>query len=94
MTRFTVDTDEIERVAASLEAMLALSQRLLAEVDALAATVSTQWSGQANSRFLALHAEWADGARLMTTGITTIHHATTTAHTNYRTATDTTHDLW
>jgi len=83
MTRFMVDTDELDRATASLASMAALCERLLTEVDALAAAASADWTGEANAQFLALKAEWAQGAQLMSQGIATIHQATTASHANY-----------
>jgi hypothetical protein len=48
MTRFKVDTDELERVSARLAAMATLCDSLLTEVEALAASASAQWSGEAD----------------------------------------------
>ncbi len=83
MTRFQVDTDELDRAVAAFAAMAALSEKLLTEVDALAAAASAEWSGEANSQFTALKAEWAQGAKLMSEGIQTIHQAATASHGNY-----------
>ena len=94
MTRFTVDTDELDRSAASLAALAALCERLLTEVDALAATVSADWTGEANEQFLALKAEWAEGARLMSDGIQVIHTAATTSNANYRAVADAARRIW
>ncbi len=84
MTRFQVDTDELDRAVAAFAAMAALSEKLLTEVDALAAAASAEWSGAANEQFVALKAEWAQGATLMSEGIKTIHGATTAANANYQ----------
>ena len=94
MTRFKIDTDELDRTVTALAAMAALSEKLLTEVDALAASVSAEWSGEANAQFLALKAEWAQGAGLMSAGIQTIHLAATTSHTNYQAAADAARRVW
>jgi WXG100 family type VII secretion target len=94
MTRFQVDTDELDRSAASLAAMAALCERLLTEVDALAATVSADWTGEANEQFLALKAEWADGAKLMSEGIQVIHTAATASNANYLAIADAARRIW
>jgi WXG100 family type VII secretion target len=94
MTRFKVDTDELERVSARLAAKAALCDTLLTEVEALAATASAQWSGEANDQFLALKAEWAAGARQMAEGIQTIHAATTASTANYHAITDAAKRIW
>ncbi|MDP9026970.1 MAG: WXG100 family type VII secretion target [Actinomycetota bacterium] len=94
MTKFQIDTDELDRTAVALAAMAALSERLLTEVDSLAASVSTEWSGEANEQFLALKAEWAQGAKLMSDGIHTIHRAATTSHTNYQAVADAARRVW
>jgi WXG100 family type VII secretion target len=94
MTRFTVDTDELDRTTASLAALAALCERLLTDVDALAATVSADWTGEANAQFLALKSEWAQGARLMSDGIQVIHRATTTSNANYQAITDAAGRMW
>jgi WXG100 family type VII secretion target len=94
MTRFRVDTDELDRAAAALASMAALSEKLLTEVEALAQTVSADWTGEAREGFLALKAEWADGAQLMAEGIRTIHQATATSHANYRAGADAARRIW
>ncbi len=83
MTTFRIDTDELDRAVVALAAMAALSEKLLSEVDSLAAIASAEWSGEANEQFLALKAEWAQGAQLMSEGIQTIHRAATVSHSNY-----------
>ncbi len=94
MTRFRVDTDELDRAVAVFAAMAALSERLLTEVDSLAAAASAEWSGEANDQFLALKAEWAQGARLMSEGIQTIHRAATASNGNYQTISAAAGRLW
>jgi WXG100 family type VII secretion target len=94
VTRFTVDTDELDSTVTSLAAMATLAERLLTEVDALAAAASTDWSGEANEQFLALKAEWAQGAQLMSDGIQVIHQATTTSHANYQAVADAARRVW
>ena len=94
MTRFQVDTDELDRAVAAIAAMAALSEKLLTEVDALAAGVSAEWSGEANAQFGALKAEWAEGAKLMSDGIQTIHRAATMSNGNYLTVAAAAARLW
>jgi WXG100 family type VII secretion target len=94
MTRFRVDTDELDRAVAAFAAMAALSEKLLTEVDSLAAAASAEWSGEANAQFLALKAEWAQGARLMSEGIQTIHGAATASNQNYLTISAAAARLW
>lgn len=94
MTRFQVDTEELERAIARLAAMGELCERLLTEVDALAGGVSADWSGEANRQFSALKTEWAQGARMMSEGIAAIHRAATTAHANYSEATAAAQRVW
>lgn len=94
MTRFTVDTDDLDSAVSSLAAMAVLAEKLLTEVDALAAAASAAWSGDANEQFLARKAEWADGARLMSEGIQVIHQAATTSHANYAAVADAARRVW
>lgn len=94
MTRFQVDTDELDRALAAIAAMAALSEKLLTEIDALAAGVSAEWSGEANAQFGALKAEWAEGAKLMSEGIQTIHRAATMSNENYLTVAAAAARLW
>lgn len=94
MTRFAVDTDELESAAGSLAAMAALCERLLSDVDALAATVSADWTGEANQQFLALQTEWAEGAQLMSAGIQVIHQAAAVSHANYQAGVDAASRIW
>ncbi len=86
MTRFQVETDDLDQAIDALASMAALCGRLLAEIDAVAATVSADWSGEANSQFEALKTEWAAGAQLMNQGIQTIHTASSTSNANYQAA--------
>ncbi len=72
MTRFHIDTDDLGATVTALESMAALCDRLLADVDALAADASAEWTGEANEQFLALKAEWAEGARQMSQGVQVI----------------------
>ncbi|MEO7122487.1 MAG: WXG100 family type VII secretion target [Lacisediminihabitans sp.] len=83
MTRFQVETDEVDSVVSALASMSALCDEVLSAVDSLAAAASVGWSGEANAQFLALKAEWADGARQMAEGIRVIHTATSVSNTNY-----------
>ncbi|MEO6116199.1 MAG: WXG100 family type VII secretion target [Pseudolysinimonas sp.] len=94
MTRFQIDTDHLEHAVASLAAMATLCEKLLTEVDSLAASASAEWSGEANEQFLALKAEWAAGAQLMSQGIQVIHQAATTSHTNYQASADAARRIW
>jgi len=94
MTHFKVDTDELERLSARLAAMATLCDTLLTEVDALAASASATWSGEANDQFLALKTEWAAGARQMAEGIQAVHAATTTSTANYHAVTDAAKRIW
>lgn len=94
MTRFRVETDQIDSTIVSLAAMATLCEKLLTEVDAIAATVSAEWSGEANAEFLALKAEWVQGAHLMSEGIQVIHRAASVSNDNYQAAADATRRVW
>lgn len=83
MTRFHINTDDLEVTVAALSSMATLCERLLAEVDSLAVSASAEWTGEANEQFLALKAAWADGARVMSEGVQVIHQAATESNANY-----------
>jgi uncharacterized protein YukE len=94
VTRFRVETEQVDSTVVSLAAMAALCEKLLAEVDSLAASVSTQWSGEANAQFLALKTEWAQGARLMSEGIQVIHQAASVSNATYQAVADAARRVW
>ena len=94
MTRFRVETGHVDSTVVALAAMATLCERLLGEVDSIAATVSTEWSGDANAQFLALKAEWAQGARLMSEGIQVVHQAASVSNANYQAVADAARRVW
>jgi ESAT-6 family protein len=94
MTKFKVETDDLDLAVTALASMSALCDEVLAAVDGLAAAASAEWSGEANAQFLALKAEWADGARQMTEGLRLIHTAATTSHVNYLASVDAVAKVW
>lgn len=94
MTRFQVETDDLDYAVSALASMSALCAEVLSAVDSLAASASAEWSGEANAQFLALKAEWSDGARQMSEGLRVIHEAATTSHANYLASVDAAARVW
>jgi hypothetical protein len=94
MTRFKVETDDLDYAVSALASMSALCDEVLSAVDGLAASASADWSGEANAQFLALKAEWAEGARQMTEGLRLIHAAASTSHANYLASVDAAARVW
>lgn len=94
MTRFTIVMAELEAAATTVDQMALFCTDLLELVEQLAATVSGEWTGDANARFLALKADWAQGASTMGEGARLIHIAATTSSENYRAAAAAATKLW
>lgn len=86
MTRHRAVSASLDALVVELGRMAEYCNALLTEVDSAAATVSTEWSGDAQKQFAALHEEWAGGAAKMAEAMSGITTVAATAGTAYDTA--------
>ncbi|AMM20265.1 hypothetical protein AX769_08940 [Frondihabitans sp. PAMC 28766] len=86
MTRHRAVGSSLDALVVELGRMAEYSNALLTGVDSAAATVSTEWSGDAQRQFAALHQEWAAGAARMAEAMADITRVAAAAGTAYDTA--------
>lgn len=94
MARFHVEMTEVDAVVVLLGQLDAWCAELMASVDAAAAGVSDEWSGEAASRFAELLAEWVAGASAMGSGLVAMRGAGADAGTNFQVAADANAGIW
>jgi WXG100 family type VII secretion target len=94
MARYHAEIGEIDQTVVTLSQMAEFCASLLAEIDSITSTVSSEWTGAAASQFQALHAEWAAGAAQMNAGIGEMHEAASTSSSNYTAATEASRGVW
>lgn len=83
MTRHRAVGASLDELVVELGRMAEYSHALRDQVEATAARVSGEWSGEAEASFAALHAEWSSGAALMAEAMADITRIATTAGTAY-----------
>jgi uncharacterized protein YukE len=83
MARYRVESAALSRIVNELEELTAFANEIIAGVEQTAASVSAEWTGQANQQYLAAHAEWVAGAQQMTDAAAAVHQRAATAAANY-----------
>ena len=94
MARHEVNSAAMEELVAQLNSVTEFSNELIAQIEAIKASVSAEWTGEANLQYQALHAEWLDGAQKMAIGARQITERATVSAANYSDVADHVKALW
>jgi uncharacterized protein YukE len=94
MARHEVNSQAMDDLIAQLNSVTEFSNELISQIEAIKASVSAEWTGDANLQYQALHAEWLDGARKMATGADQITARAAIAAANYSDVADHVKALW
>jgi uncharacterized protein YukE len=94
MARHEVNSEAISDLIAQLNSVTEFSNQLISQIETVKASVSAEWTGEANLQYQALHAEWLDGARKMANGAHQITTRATISAANYSEVADHVKGLW